>query len=311
MFFIAVLTEPGRIFAGQSIETNFLFAFIFLFIAAAAVGKHSRNKPRETEALKKIASMINRSLELNSILSSSLEEMIESLGMDAGILHLRATLESSQKTVCRGLSRNLIALLEQGSEDTTPAQPFSPMVPGSIPQWGAPPIAEALQKEGLDFSGPYPIRSGNRILGFLGFAGKDSKAVSGIQEEFLYAATEILGVAIVNAQLREQSNKLSEDLIALQEVNKIISQGFNLEDIIHRIVIEGKRLAKTSQCHLFKLDDKRQCLVGSASTQTENLDIRTVEILFSEASTAVTALIGKAGYRRGGYSPRCRLETAS
>ena len=94
--------------------------------------------------------------------------------------------------------------------------------------------------------------------------------------------TEILGVAIVNSQLREQSNKLSEDLIALQEVNKIISQGFNLEDIIQRIVIEGKRLAKTSQCHLFLVDDQRQCLIGSASTQTENLDIRTVRFDFQK-----------------------------
>jgi two-component system NtrC family sensor kinase len=150
-----------------------------------------------------------------------------------------------------------------------------------------------MEKEGLRFLGIYPVRSGNRVLGHLGLAGKPSKPLSEAQEEFLQALTEILGVAIANAQLREQSNKLSDDLIALQEVNKIISQGFNLEDIIHRIVVEGRRLAKTSQCHLFKLDDKLQCLIGSASTQAENLDIRTVKIQFSDSSTAVRALMEK------------------
>ena len=58
-------------------------------------------------------------------------------------------------------------------------------------------------------------------------------------------------------------------------------------------MVEGKRLAKTNQCHLFLLEDKSQYLVGSASTQTENLDIRTVKIRYSEASTAVTALLEK------------------
>ena len=292
MFIIAVLTGPFSAFTEQAFETSCLFAVLCLFIATAAVRKSSKAKPRETEALKKIASMVNRSLDLNTILTSSLEESIESLGMDAGVCRLRATPQALPKTVYRGLSRNVIALLEESSEENTLQQQASPMIPGDTPQ-GMGPVIEALQKEGLRFSGPYPIRSGNRILGSLGLAGKDSRVLSDAQEEFLHALTEILGVAAVNAQLREQSNKLSEDLIALQEVNKIISQGFNLEDIIHRIVIEGRRLAKTSQCHLFKLDDKRQCLIGSASTQAENLDIRTVKIQFSDASTAVTALLEK------------------
>jgi len=110
-------------------------------------------------------------------------------------------------------------------------------------------------------------------------------------EELVYALTEIIGVAAVNAHLREQSGKLSEDLVALEEVNKIISQSLNLEDIIQRIVVEGKRLVKASQCHLFLLDDRRECLVGSASTRTDDLDIRKVEIRLSETSTAVAALL--------------------
>jgi two-component system, NtrC family, sensor kinase len=293
MFFIAALTEPAGAVAGRSIETGCLCAFIGLFIAAAAVRKKSKNKSREAEALKKIASMVNRSLDLNSILSSSLEEILEFLGMAAGLFYLRVTPGALPKTVYRGLSRSIISILEEGCADNDPQQQLPPMHLGETQQWDSGPIVEGLQKEGLQFSGPYTIRAGNRILGFLGLAGKDSNGVSVAQEEFLHALTEILGVAIVNAQLREQSNKLSDDLVALQEVNKIISQGFNLEDIIYRIVIEGKRLAKTSQCHLFKLDDKRQCLVGSASTQTEKLDIRTVSIQFSEASTAVTAIMEK------------------
>jgi two-component system NtrC family sensor kinase len=204
--------------------------------------------------------------------------------MDAGLFRLRATPEVSPKAVCRGFSKETAAVLEESSDESTDLS-------SDIAKWGAGVLADALRKDGMQFFAIYPIRSGNRVLGSLGLASKNAKTISEAHEEFIYALSEILGVAIVNARLREQSNKLSEDLIALQEVNKIISQGFNLEDIIHRIVIEGKRLAKTNQCHLFLLDDQRQSLVGSASTQAENLDIRTVKIRFSEASTAVTALI--------------------
>jgi two-component system, NtrC family, sensor kinase len=167
------------------------------------------------------------------------------------------------------------------------------MLSGPASKWGTGPLADALHDSGMQYMAVFPIRSGNRLLGNLGVAGKSPRPISDAQEQFVFTLCEILGVAIVNSQLREQSNKFSEDLIALQELNKIISQSFNLEDIIQRIVVEGKRLAKTNQCHLFLIDDQNQSLVGSASTQTENLEIRTVKIRFSEASTAVTALVEK------------------
>jgi len=139
----------------------------------------------------------------------------------------------------------------------------------------------------------YPVRFGNRMVGSIGLGSRRARAQAEWQEALISAAAEILGVAIVNTRLQEQAAKLSEDLVALQEVNKIISRGFDLEDIIRRIVVEGKRLVKTSQCHLFLLDDRQERLVGSASTQAENLDIRRVMIPLSEPSTAITALTEK------------------
>ena len=228
--------------------------------------------------------MVNRSLDLTAILTEALDAITDSLGMEAGAFRMRATPEASPQTVCRGFSREVAEVFEQTADE-----------PGSIPsgeppRWGTGPFADALRNAGMQFFAAYPIRSGNRLLGTLVLAGRNAKPVGQAQEEFVLALCEILGIAVVNAQLREQSNKLSEDLIALQELNKIISQSFNLEDIIQRIVIEGKRLAKTNQCHLFLLDDQSRFLVGAASTQTDKLDIRTVKIGFSEVSTAVTAL---------------------
>jgi two-component system, NtrC family, sensor kinase len=269
---------------------------LLLLIAIAALAtstpirKNAKSKAKGMESIKKISSMVNRSLELHTILTSALDELLNSLELDAGIFRLRAMPEAFPKAVYHGFSKETAAILEGTGDDGNFQPQLGLISAGDVTQWGESPFADALRKDRFQFFAYYPIQSGNRILGRLGLASRSSKALTGTQDEFILAFAEIIGVALVNAQLREQSNKLSEDLIALQEVNKIISQGFNLEDIIQRIVIEGKRLAKTSQCHLFLLDDQRQCLVGSASTQTENLDIRNVKIRSSEASIAVTAL---------------------
>jgi two-component system, NtrC family, sensor kinase len=262
-------------------------------VATTSAHKSVKAKVKETEALKKISSMVNRSLELNSILSSTLDEILASLGMDAGVFRLRSTPEAPPKAVSRGFRKQVASMFQEAWAEAAGQQSPMALLSGPASKWGNSPLAEALRDSGMQYMAVFPIRSGNRLLGNLGVAGKSPRPIGEGQEQFVFTLCEILGVAIVNSQLREQSNKFSEDLIALQELNKIISQSFNLEDIIQRIVVEGKRLAKTNQCHLFLIDDQNQSLVGSASTQTENLDIRTVRIRFSEASTAVTALVEK------------------
>ena len=289
MFCFAALTVWSSVSANEFLCSAFPFLIFMAAATAAAARKQGKTKLQETEALKKISSMVNRSLDLNAIMASVLEAISGTVGMDAGMLRLRATPESASKAVSRGFSRETAALLEAGTEESA-QQPASP-VAGDLSKWKDTPLAEALLRDELQFFADYPIRSGNRVLGNLALAAKSLKSLTGAQQEFIDALCEILGVAIANAQLRDQSNKLSEDLVALQELNKIISRSFNLEDIIQRIVIEGKRLAKTSQCHLFLLDEKGRSLVGSASTQSGSLDIRTIKMRLSESSTAVTALL--------------------
>jgi len=286
---VAALALPIDISSSPFGSALFLIAFIMAFAIGESVRKSRKTK--ETEAIRKISSMVNRSLDLNTILTAALEEIVNLLGMDAGLIRLNAAAEVSTKTIGYGFSKEAAAILETAVDEGLAVGQKRSGIAGDVSKWGNSALADTLRRDGLQYLAIYPILSGNRVFGSLRLAGRASRPLTAAQEEFIYALSEIFGVAIANAQLREQSNKLLEDLIALEEVNKIISQSFNLEDVIRRIVIEGKRLAKTSQCHLFLLDDQGQCLVGSASTQTENLDIRTVQIRFSESSMAVTALL--------------------
>jgi two-component system NtrC family sensor kinase len=278
-------------------SSSFYPYYSFLLIAcflglATAVTPRKRNKSKEMKSFRKISSMINRSIDLNTILETALGEIIDSVGMDAGIIHLRNANGSASINFTQGYGKETSKIFEGIGDEDISSYPL-PFISGELSEWGDNILAVTLRREGMKFFAIFPILSGNQVLGSLKLSSQSAKPLSATQEEYISAFCEILGVAIVNTQIRDQSSKLSEDLVALQEVNKIISESFDLEDIILKIVVEGKRLAKTSQCHLFLLDDSEQNLVGSASTQTENFDIREVQIKFSEASTLVTSLLEK------------------
>jgi len=280
---------------------DLLYLALFLLTAIAALAasvpqkshKSEKQQARELTAIQKLSSMVNRSLDTHTVLGAALEEIMALYGLEAGVLRLSPLPDNSPPVaVVHGLSKETVSLLfDNGQEIKQQLARGQAVVIENISEAAAAdPLSKALLGDGLAFLALYPVRSGNRVLGTLGLAGRNARSAAGLPESFIYAVSEILGVAVLNTSLREQANKLSEDLIALQEVNKIISRSFDLEEIIRRIVVEGKRLVKTSQCHLFLVDDRRKILVGSASTQADDLNIRRIEIDLTEASTAVTAL---------------------
>ncbi|HYK87368.1 MAG TPA: ATP-binding protein [Acidobacteriota bacterium] len=289
---MAACFEPGLI---SEISAFLWSSGVLIALATTITRRQRRSKGRELEAIQRISSMVNRSLELHTIIGFALDEIMRLLGMEATSFRLaEAPDPATPSLVCRGFGKATVAAFEGVAGEGVMRRPLSsedPVIVEDVSTWdGQGALAEALREEGMQFFALYPVRAGNRLLGTLGIASRRPKSVSELHEDLICSMLEILGVAVVNVQMREQANKFAEDLIALQEVNKIISQGFDSEDIIRRIVIEGKRLVKTSQCHLFLLDERLQKLVGTASTQAENLDIRKVEILLSEPSFAISAL---------------------
>lgn len=258
--------------------------------------KPSKEANRQELALvHSLSSMIKQSSDLNSILAFALDEIMGLMDMEAGAARLKVTSDSPCPiALYRGFSKEAIALLEEAHQEAGPLQQQlmanRPVILPDISESAEGSLADVLWKDGLRCLALYPIEAGNHMLGILALASSTAAALTSARQENLRVLTDILGAAVMNAQLHEQAHILSEDLVALQEVNKIISSSFDLEDIIQRIVVEGKRLVKTSQCHLFLLDEAKQRLLGSASTQIQNLEIRKVEIKISETSVPITAL---------------------
>ncbi len=279
----------------NELPLEWLLVIAFGALAAASKRRTARTRKEELAAVQRISSMVNRSLDLPGILGNTLDELSRLMGMEAGFFRLiPVDGVGTVTTIHRGFRGETVAALDRGeSLPGTGADAESPVVM-NLECVGEPDhLKQVLSEEGFRTIALYPVRFGNRMVGCLGLGSVRAEAHASWHDDFVAAVTEVVGVAVVNDHLKEQAAKLSDDLVALQEVNKIITRGFDLEDLIQRIVVEGKRLVKTSQCHLFLLGDRRRRLTGSASTQVESLDIRRLEIPLSEPSTAVTALMDR------------------
>ena len=280
---------------------DFLAAFILALVTGIVALATSVPLPRggmaegkEWAVLRMIGSMAARPAHLGEGLARSLGGMLEVLGMDAGAIRLNTAANAPSLFVSQGLGSEVVAELEAALEGAEPRLPHDRTVhTEDLESPGDRSLLLALKAAGFEYIACHPVISADKFLGTFTVTGiappKDNKS----QEAFTGTLVEILGNAIDGARLREQSHKLEEDLFALHEVNKIISQSFDLEDIIRRIVIEGRRLVKTRHCHLFLREERQQRLIGSASTQEEDLNIREVEIKLSEDSPAVQALLQK------------------
>jgi two-component system NtrC family sensor kinase len=264
-------------------------------LVALAVSKPPRGRKTgqdEWTVLSTISSIMNRPADLDATLPPALDEILSVLGMDAGAIRLSAAPDAPSLALYRGFSDDVVTALDTTQIECVAERYLlqnKSLDLGDLHRCGAQDLQKAVEAAGLQFFSLFPLWSGNRMLGTLILSAIKKEASARASEPLFATLIEMLSAAVAGARLREQADKLSEDLVALHEVNKIVSQSLDLEDIIRRIVIEGRRLVKTRQCHLFLLDERQQRLVGSASTQA-GLNIQDVEILFAEESTAIRAL---------------------
>lgn len=280
--------------AASEIAIPFLLAMAPAIVALAASTTQRRKQPLDDEisVLTKISSVMNHSADLKSALPDVLKQIMAACDAEGGAIRLFAAPDTLPLDIYRGLHPDVVAALEAAQLECN-AEPYllkhQSLSVRDLSMCSATPLIKALKAQGWDRFDVFPLCSNNRLLGLMVLTGRSAGA--GQKRAALYPATvaEVLSAVIAGAQLRGQADKIQEDLVALHEVNKIILQSLDMEGIIRRIVVEGRRLVKTQQCHLFLLDDRQRRLVGSASTQ-DGLKIQEVEIAFAESSVAVRAL---------------------
>ena len=284
----------------------------------------------EAALLRNISRLAGDFTDLKKFLYNALGEVMRAFECDAGFFHGMMAHERSICFLSKGLSRKTAALLRNAPEESFAnnksgaldgillKEPLINCLRGmkrkahgaqeprhinrivevaSTAQRSDSPaqaINQRFLKEGLQSFVLHPIRAENQVIGHIGLVRKEG--IIPAPGVFFSVCLEILGMTITKAWLREQSDKLHDDLAAMQGLNKITTHGFDIDEIIQRIVVHGKRLVKSNNCHLFLIDDAREHMDRMASTQTGASDTHSIRLRIADAPAIIMDALQK---RRG------------
>ena len=217
---------PRAIFISEY-PTDALFeaSAVFILGNVLALTIHSLRKERtrrtQLAALNQTASMISQSLELNQVLRSSIDSVIDVTGADAAMVFLLDE-DAGELAIAahRGMSPDFI----RRARSFRLGQDFN----GKVTETGEPLYLEDVSKEttpaGMTLAAEWirsqlivPLKSKGKVLGTLWVAARDRRKLAPDEVELVTAIGNQIGVAMENAHLYEQERRFVEQLRASEE----------------------------------------------------------------------------------------------
>ena len=166
-----------------------------------------RTRNQALAALNAVAQTIGRAVELPDVLRSALDQVLDSLGLPAGLITLRS------------LSGQQLVVVQRWALDTP--QP-NILLAEQVGQTGQP-VFE-------DQAACVPLISRNRVLGTLyvtGFARTGPDAF-----DLLSAIGSQIGAALERARLYQDAQQRSEDLAILNEISRAVTSSLELDRVL-------------------------------------------------------------------------------
>jgi PAS domain S-box-containing protein len=230
---------PQAIFISQS-PKNALFETGAVFIVGnmVALGLGSLRREREHRirlaALNYISNVVSQSLELDQILNSSIDSIMEVMNVDVVLIFL-----------IDGEAGELVLNAHRGVSDTFVSSVARLKVGGGlngmVAQTGEPALIRnaskdhrstktAVKEEGIRSQVIVPLKSKGKIMGTICVAMHRHRQFNQDEVELLAAVGNQIGVAIENASLFEEERKVAEQLRVSEERYRALFQ--NAHDAI-------------------------------------------------------------------------------
>ena len=230
---------PQAIFVSQS-PKNALFETGAVFIVGnmVALGLGSLRREREHRirlaALNYISNVVSQSLELDQILNSSIDSIMEVMNVDAVLIFL-----------IDGEAGELVLNAHRGVSDTFVSSVARLKVGGGlnvmVAQTGEPALIRnaskdhrltktAVKEEGIRSQVIVPLKSKGKVMGTICVAMHRHRQFNQDEVELLAAVGNQIGVAIENASLFEEERKVAEQLRVSEERYRALFQ--NAHDAI-------------------------------------------------------------------------------
>ncbi len=213
-----------------------------------------------------IAATLSRSLDLITILDTSLDAVLSIVKMEAGLIFLwdsaldELTLQSYRGSIfqnesisnkkdwscCSMISREAMksfgAVVKPVSE--CPAAHASPLV----------------IREGLETLVSVPLVSSGKSLGALTLASRKATPVQPQELELLTIIGQQIGMAVENAHLYKSSERVARELTLLHQISTVLASTLNPDEIYEQIVLQSVNLLDCQMVCILNWDDENQTI---------------------------------------------------
>jgi PAS domain S-box-containing protein len=196
----------------------------------ADLGQRVADRTRELATLNAIAGVVSRSLDLDEVLSSALQETLAMLKVEAGAIFLMVPDQGSMTLrVHQGFAEEFVDAVQRirlgegvTGQAVAKGRPFVLDVSDYAHAGYAERLAPSVLEEGLRTLVGVPLLSKDQALGGLTLATRRPRAFPQQELKLLTAIGQQIGVAVENARLYEQAQQeLTERVRAEKELRQV------------------------------------------------------------------------------------------
>ena len=217
----------------------------------------------ETRTLYAITSATTRSLELQEALSGLLVQVLESVGVESGLISLVDAATGELNLVVQhdlpeammrminttGLTGSLCELVYK-RQDAVNIPDFDDK--GNIPD-DVPDLSRLRQMGFRAYLG-VPLVSKGKVLGTLCTFGKRPRPEQSAGLSLLQVAGQQIGIAVENAQLFQETQARAEELAVLNEMARALSSRLEIKDVAENLYRFTSRLVDCTNFYLALFD---------------------------------------------------------
>lgn len=205
----------------EELATQFNIMSTELAQSYATLEKRVSDRTHELETINAISDVVNRSLDLEMILSSALAKTLEVTNMDAGVAYrLNEGTQMFEMLAYQGFSEKYMQnhrFLPVSMTGFNLKESNQDIIVAYIEDYPIPSMKEDLEKEGIKVAVRLPLMSKGKMLGYLGLSRHSEEFVTQDEMKIFTAIGQQISIAMENASLYESA----EESAATAERNRL------------------------------------------------------------------------------------------
>jgi GAF domain-containing protein/anti-sigma regulatory factor (Ser/Thr protein kinase) len=215
----------------------------------------AKRQAQERAALNTIATAVSRSLEVDEILNIAIDKLLEVTGRELGYIRLQDQMTGAITLVAhRGLSQEFIEnFLLRRTPGGKADQVFATGEPVIVNDPEKTPFRDENRREGYHVMAWIPLKARGKVVGILNVASPLPVPFSTQEVELLQEIGNIIGVALENAWLYQESRRQQEIQKLLKELSQDITK-LDIDSLLKKLTGKVREFFKVDVCDVRVVD---------------------------------------------------------